>query len=132
MGVLQKIDVSGSVSVGPVLPSSSPFPSSSGDMDISTTQVRPENRQSAFSVNSPSPAFKDLLQGMSISAVRLVAMRVFGGSLVVRWTTAAGVDQLTTVSDLLVISNPNAGSEITALAAQGVANVELIVAGDSP
>jgi hypothetical protein len=82
-------------------------------------------------VNAPSPAFQDLLLGMSFSAIRFVAIKIISGSIVLRITTPGGALQLITVSDEIIISNPNPGSEITALAAQGIANVEMTVAGDS-
>lgn len=131
MGVTQKFEISGSATIGPLQPTASPFPATTGEFALDASGTYAENRLSAFSVNSPSPAFQDLLAGMSISAVRGLALRVQNGILTVRVTTPAGADQVFTVSDVLVLHCPVKGSELTKLAAQGSANVELLISGDT-
>ncbi len=129
MGILQKIDLSGSVTRGPAMATSSS--SIGGDeIPIDVSFVYAEHRRDPRTINSPS-AFVDLLAGMSISAVRFIVLRVTGGVATLRLTTPAGDDQLITISDLLILSNPARGSEITALAIQGTVNVEVIVSGDT-
>jgi hypothetical protein len=101
-------------------------------MDLSVQQVRAENRQTAMTINSVSPSFQDLLAGMSSTiAVRFCAIRVLSGTLVIRYSTPTASDQLVPVSDMWVVSNPAAGSEITRLAAQGQANIEIVISGDT-
>ena len=131
MGVLQNLQLTGAVTVGPVLPTGL-TPSMTGAMDLSVQQVRAENRQTAMTINSVSPSFQDLLAGMSSTiAVRFCAIRVLSGTLVIRYSTPTASDQLVPVSDMWVVSNPAAGSEITRLAAQGQANIEIVISGDT-
>lgn len=111
------------------------MPTSSGtiggdELPIDVSAVYAEHRREPRTINSPN-AFVDLLAGMSTSGIRFVAIRVANGTATLRITTDAGADQLISISDLFVVSNPARGSEITALAIQGVVNVEYLVSGDS-
>lgn len=130
MGVSQLINVQGSVTLGPVLPCGTAFPSVQSTIDLALQQTRQLGRTESMTINVNSPSFASLVAGLTFSAIRFVALRVQSGILTLRVTTPAGAQQLFTVSELIVLSNPQAGSEITALDAQGVANVELIIAGD--
>lgn len=66
----------------------------------------------------------------TIVKVRVLIMRVRGGSLVVKLTSAAGIKQAIPVSELLMISTPSAGAEITSIECVGTADLEYIAAGD--
>lgn len=82
-------------------------------------------------INSPA-AFVDLFASLGLGNATHASMRVEGGSLTLRFTTPDGADQLLRCSKLFVWDSPSAGSGMTALAVQGVADIEIIVAGDPP
>lgn len=86
--------------------------------------------QQCRSISSPSE-FVDLLTGTGIATLRYVLLRVEGGTLEVRFTSPAGVDQLVTLSDLIILSSPTAMSGLTALAVRGTATLSLLLAGDA-
>lgn len=130
MTVPQRVQVQGSVTLGPVLPSSCPFPSMDTGFSINVDQTRGASKNVSRSISVISPTWLDVLANSGITTVRFVSMRVNGGVVTVRKTTPAGADQVDTVSDLWVWSSPQPGGEITALAIQGTANVEMIIAGD--
>lgn len=100
-------------------------------MDLSVSRQYQVARSSAFSVNSPGPAWLNLMAGITLSAVRFIGIRVNAGSLIARITTTAGALQLVPLSDLWILHNPLAGTEITTLEVQGTANIEMLIAGDS-
>lgn len=66
----------------------------------------------------------------TITKVRVIVMRVRGGSLVVKLTSAAGTDQAFPVSELFMLSTPSAGSEVTSIKCVGTADLEYVIAGD--
>ena len=67
----------------------------------------------------------------SVAKARVVFLRLSGGSLKVKLTSAAGVDQAILISDELLIHTPNEGDQITAinLVGSGV-DVEYSIIGD--
>lgn len=98
---------------------------------VSTNACQTLQATQSFSRAIASPgAFVDLLAGTGIVTVKFLQLRVSGGTLEVRFTSPFGADQILPVSDLLVLSNPIAGSGLTALAVQGTASLEAIIAGD--
>ena len=66
----------------------------------------------------------------TIVKVRVIVIRVRGGGLKMKLTSAAGVDQVIPISDIIVWHSPNAGDEITSIKLVGTADVELVLAGD--
>lgn len=67
----------------------------------------------------------------AIAAVRALAIRaVDGQSLVVKLTSAVGVDQAVPVSDLLLVRAQNTGDQLTAIKVVGTGRIELLIAGD--
>lgn len=67
----------------------------------------------------------------SIAKVRAIAIRaVDGQSLVVKLSSAAGIDQAIPVSDLLLLRAQNVGDEISAIKIVGSGRVELLIAGN--
>jgi hypothetical protein len=68
----------------------------------------------------------------AIVAVRAVAVRaVDGQSLVVKLTSAAGIDQAIPVSDLMLVRAQNANDQFTAIKIVGVGRIELLLAGNN-
>lgn len=67
----------------------------------------------------------------TIVKVRVVVMRVRGGTMTLSVDSAAGATQLITVSDVVLLHLPFAGSELTALRLSGTADVEYIIAGET-
>lgn len=130
MTVPKKLEVSGAVTTGPIQPTAAPFPSGQSTLSLNSEQTPLADFNNAMSVSVMAPSFTDVLAGTGITNVKFIAMRVRNGTLVVRVTTAAAVDQEFSLSDTLVISNPTAGTEVTALAVQGTADLELMVTGD--
>lgn len=78
-------------------------------------------------INSPL-AFVDLLAGTGFTALRFLLIKVSNGFVDVRYSTPAAADQLTRVSDLMVLFSRTLGTEITALAVQGTASLEVVIA----
>jgi hypothetical protein len=66
----------------------------------------------------------------TITKVRLIAMRVRGGTLKIKMTSAVGTLQSVNVSDLFLWHAPNSGDEITVIQLVGTADAEYIIAGD--
>ena len=130
MGVPHQLTVSGSATLGPIQPTACPFPSSTSAISLATMRTCQVARADSVSFNTPGPGWTSLIAGLTISAVRFLVIRVQSGSLILRVTSAAGGVALLPVSDFLVLSLPIAGTELTAVDAQGTANMELIVAGD--
>ena len=129
MPVSRTVAITGSASLKPVTPTSAPFPSLSETLTLNLEQTRGIGRGQAISIASPA-AFVDLLAGLGITTATMVVIRIRSGFLTIRCTTAAGVDQVIDCSELWAYSSPLAGREITALAVQGTADIEMIVAGD--
>jgi len=67
----------------------------------------------------------------TITKARVLVLRVWGGSITAKLTSAAGIKQAFNVSKLLVWHSPNAGDELTALELVGTAEVEYLLAGDT-
>lgn len=130
MSVPQKLELSGAATLGPIQPSSAPFPTSECVVSINLTQTVQAGIRNALSINTPSPGFFDLLAGSGITNVRFGVIRVRTGPFVIRVTSSAGTDQVFDLSDQLVISNPLPGTEWTALAVQGIGDLEILLAGD--
>jgi len=130
VGVLQKLAMQGSVTRGPVLPTSTPATIGGDEIPIDLSAVYAEHRREPRTINSPS-TFVDLIAGMTISAVRFVIIRTTGGVATLRLTTPAGEDQLLSISDLFILSNPVSGSEVSALAIKGSVNIEVLISGDT-
>lgn len=129
MAVQQKVTSSGAVTIGPSNAGCSPFPSVESVVSLNETRTYGVSRVMSRSLASPA-AFVDMLAGLGISAVRLMVLRVQSGSLQVRVSSSAGVDQVFNVSSTLYLSNPLTGTELTAVSFQGTADFELVVAGD--
>ena len=129
MAVQQKVVTQGSVTIGPAQASCAPFPSMESTIVLNGERFFGVKRADVVSISSPV-AFVDLLAGLTISAVRLLVLRVQAGSIVLRTSSAAGVDQVVNISDVVYISNPVAGTELTAVSVQGTANIEYLIAGD--
>lgn len=129
MTVPKQVKLSGASSIGPIIPGASPFPSGECVTSINAAQTIQADRQFARSINSPA-AFVDLLTGSGITNIRYLVLRARAGTFTVRVTSPGGVDQVWTLSDLLILSNPVLGSEWTALAVQGVGDIEVQIGGD--
>lgn len=128
----KKVTVAGSVSLGPPYPcSGGSFPSLSQQVTLQADQTRSVSRGTSRPINSPS-AFVDLLASLGLGTATHVTIRIEGGALTLRFTTPDGADQLLRCSRLFVWDSPSAGSGMTALAVEGVADIEIIVAGDPP
>lgn len=131
MSVSQKVSISGSVSLGPPCATAGTFPSLTQQLSLQSEQTRGIGRGQTLRINSPS-AFVDLFASLGVGSVTLIALRVVGGALTLRYSTADGVDQRLRVSRLFIWDSPDAGSGMTALAVQGTADIEIILAGDPP
>jgi hypothetical protein len=67
----------------------------------------------------------------SITKAHVVYLRMQGGSLKVKFTSAAGVDQAILVSDEILLHTPNVGDEITAINLVGTGvDCEYVLIGD--
>lgn len=66
----------------------------------------------------------------TITKVRVIVMRVRGGSLKLKLTSAAGSLQSILCSDLFLWHAPNSGDEITGIQLVGTADLEYVLAGD--
>ena len=131
MTVPTLLTVAGASTLGPIQPTSAPFPSGESVFSFNFTETVQVNSCRTISISSASPAFFDLLVGTGIVSLRYVYIRARVGAFVVRVTSeGGGVDQVFDLSRLLVVSNPVPGTEWTALAIQGVGDVEIQLAGD--
>lgn len=128
MSLSNAIKLVGSLTAGPPTTNST-SPTLTKALQLSFEQTRNACIANGRSIASPG-TFVDLLAGSGIVTVTVFAIVVSSGSLDVRVTTAAGVDQITRVSNMWIWSSPNSGDGATALAVQGTADFELIVAGD--
>lgn len=129
MAVSQLVTISGAASIKPPTPTTAPFPSLSQVINLASSQTKGAADSRARTISSPA-AFVDLLAGTGITTCTMAVIRIRSGYLTIRVTTAAGADQVLDCSELWVHSSPLAGREITALAVQGTADIELILAGD--
>jgi len=66
----------------------------------------------------------------TLTKVRLFGVRISGGSLKIKMTSAGGTLQSVMCSDLFLLHSPNTGDEITAINLVGTANIEYLIAGD--
>ena len=83
-------------------------------------------------INQPLPAgtYLDLLTLTGLTNATFFSIKVTGGVIYVRASsTNGGADMIWPVSQLLVLSNPTSGSELTALAVRGVGTIECKIAG---
>ncbi|TAK93712.1 hypothetical protein EPO05_06985 [Patescibacteria group bacterium] len=121
------------MAANPLTTSTATFPSISDGLNLAVSQTRNEGKATGQTINSPSPAFQDMLAGNPMSAVRFLAIRVSGGTLILRVSSpiAGGANQLIPISDLFLISNPLVGSEFTAVGLQGSGSIEMVIAGDT-
>lgn len=125
----QEIRFAGAVTLGP--PSACCLrPSSIFTQPVDVCQVAQAGITQERRINSPSPAFVDLLANTGITNLRYINMLARQGVFTVRITWTGGVDQLLPLSEYLALSNPQTGSQITALAIQGVGDLSLVLAGD--
>ena len=68
----------------------------------------------------------------TITKVKMFALRVLSGSLKVRISTPnGGAQQIFPVSNFFLFYNPNTGDHATAIDAEGTADVEYVMAGDT-
>lgn len=129
MTVPKSAKITGSMKVGPIQPIAVPFPSGESVASLNAEQtVQASTGSKGLSINSPA-AFVDLLTGSGVTNIKMLSVRVRAGTVTLRISSAAGVDQVMDVSDMLVLNNPVDASAWTALAAQGVADLELMIAG---
>ncbi len=128
MSLSNAIRLTGSLMAGPPTTNAT-SPALTKTLALSFAQTRNACVANGRSIASPG-VFVDLLAGTGIVTVTVFALVVSSGSLDVRLTTAGGTDAIWRVSDMLIWSSPNAGDGATALAVQGTADFELIVAGD--
>lgn len=85
--------------------------------------------EKSLSINSPV-TYVDLLAGTGITSLSFFVLKVKNSNnFEVRFTTAAGVDQVMRVADLLVYSSPVTGQQITAFSARGAGDIDLLLAG---
>jgi len=70
------------------------------------------------------------LANFTITKVRMFALKVNAGTIVVKVTSAKGTDQAVPVSKLWLWDAPFAGDEITAIKFVGTADLEFVIAGD--
>ena len=125
----EKITITGSVTSNP--PSAcSTFPSFAKSLPFNEVKNLEKSLCKFEQISVASPSFQDLLAGSSISQVKLFAMKVSGGSLLLRVSsTDGGADQLIPVSGLVIWTADQTGQELTAMAVQGTASLEFFVAG---
>ena len=128
MAVPKKLTSSGGVTLGPIQPTCSPFPSADCVASLAAMLTTEADITIARQINSPA-VYVDLLAGTGITNVKAFLLRVTGGTLDVRRTSPLAVDQEDRVSDLMLVINPISGSEWTALAVRGTAALEAIIAG---
>lgn len=133
MAVPKEAKVSGAVTIGPIQPTAAPFPSGECVASLASVLTTQADYSQARSISSPA-AFVDLLTATGITNVRLLVLRARAGTFEVRVTSdnsgAPIVDQIFTLSDLLVITNPASGSQFTAVAVRGTGDLEIAIAGD--
>jgi len=125
----QKFELLGAATLGAVSPVGA-FPANESSFPIAVSQITQGSSVGARRINTPSPGFLDLLAGTGITSLRYLVLIVRNGVFVVRMSSSAGADQLLTVSEFIAFSNPQSGSQITALAIQGVGDIDLVMAGD--
>jgi hypothetical protein len=126
--VPKKLTVNGASAIGPIQPTAAPFPSNESVLSLNHEQQPTADLTRTMSINSPA-AFVDMLANTGITALRFISLRVRAGTLDVRASSSAGADQIWRCSDLLVLGNPLTGSEFTAFAVRGVADIEIQLAG---
>ncbi len=133
MTVPKKLAISGALRIGPIQPTAAPFPSGDCVVSLNAEQTTQADVSFARSINSPG-AFVDLLTGTGITNIRALHMRARGGTFEIRYTADNSgspiADQVTTLSDELLLTNPASGSQWTALAVRGVGDLEVTIAGD--
>ena len=133
MTVPKKASVSGAVVIGPIQPTAAPFPSGECVVSLAAELTVQADYNQSRTINSPA-TFVDLLAATGITNVRLLALRARAGTFEVRVTSDNSgtpiVDQILTLSDLWVITNPSSGSQFTAVAVRGVGDLEITIAGD--
>lgn len=129
MAIPKQLLVAGGVSIGPIQPSAATFPSGERTQSLNLSQTVQADANKTQSLNSPA-AWVDLLAGTGITNLSFYSLRVRNGSsFELRFTTGGGADQILRVSELSVYSSPTSGQMITALAARGVGDFELELAG---
>lgn len=125
----QQIAFKGAVTLGP--PSASCLiPSGVVAIPIDVCNIAQASVSRSLRLNSPSPAFENLLAGSGITSLRYGLLIARNGVFTVRISWPGGVDQLIPLSEYWAFSNPQTGSQITALAVQGVGDLEVVLAGD--
>lgn len=130
MACLKTLQVSGAAVLGPPQATcGSAFSAGSDVVSLGLTQNPQAAKPGCRNINSPS-TWVDLLADSGIGVARFVLLRASGGTLEVRFTTTAGVDQVADLTDLFLLSNPLAGYGVTALAVRGSADLEMLITGD--
>lgn len=126
MSLPKKVTVSGAAIIG----SAASCSGSGGCPGILNAEVYAQ-ASAEFERALASPvSFVDFLAGTGIAAVKFLFLRVTGGTIELRVSSAFGATQIIPVSGICVLTNPIAGSEFTAVALRGTAQVEFKVAGD--
>lgn len=128
MALSNLIKLTGSLTAGPPTANAT-SPVLTKALQLMFSQTRNACVANGRSIASPA-AFVDLLAGTGITTVTVFVIVISSGSLDVRLTTAGGTDAIWRSSNLVLWASPNAGDGATALAVQGTADFELIVAGD--
>lgn len=99
-------------------------------LNTSFTGTYGSSKSARPTINGATDGAPFILPFETITKVRVIVMRVRGGTIRLKLTSAAGTDQVIPVSELLVWTSPNAGDEVTAIKIVGTADVEYILAGD--
>lgn len=124
-----RLDVLGAVQVNPAIPVTSvtaAAPSFFAGMNLGLRRTFAEHQEGGLKL---SAAVDTPLPFGTVAAAAFLALRVTSGSVLLKITTPAGTDQTVRVSDLLLLSVPTAGDEITGITITGTAEIEYILAG---
>lgn len=123
------VEINGFCQLGPSSPITSwsaAAPSLQPTLDLGLKRTYPEHQEGHLSLEAATDYALPL---GTVAAVRFLALRVISGTLQVKVTSAVGTDQSFRLSDLLVLSTPATGDELTAIKLTGTADVEYIAAG---
>ncbi len=123
------VTVNGAVIVGPAS-STSLVPSLQDNVLLSVLRTYAYSTADTYSINNPVEGSPFTLPLGSITKVRFFYMRVIGASAELMVTNAHGADQKFDVSEMIVWSSPNEGTQLTAIKLVGVTDIEVILSGD--
>lgn len=121
------IQLVGSVQGAPAQPTLV-TPSLQEILNVGTSFTYGSSKSGRPTINAPAVPF--VLNFETITKGRFFALRVRGGTLQVALSNPTNADQIVRVSDLLIVSCPNPGDELTGITMLGVADIEYLLAGD--